>query len=233
MKIQWDKNDILEGIHNLIPVGVIGFFYLIAFHLLESRSVPVHIIQGKIDNLIPFCEYFIIPYLLWFLYVAVTVIYFACFNKNREEYKQLCVSLLAGMIVFLFISYIYPNGQNLRPALDGSNVFEILVMNLYQTDTSTNILPSLHVFHSVACCIALVRNDKVRQNRILTALTYILTISIVLSTMFLKQHSIIDVVMALTMNGVCFYLFYKDIVPGWNSHSAHIHSRHKRKGISL
>ena len=233
MKIQWNKNNIPEGIRNLIPVGVIGFFYLIAFQSLESRNVPVHIIQGKIDNLIPFCEYFIIPYLLWFLYVAVTVIYFACFNKNKEEYIQFCITLLTGMIVFLIISYIYPNGQNLRPDLDGNNIFELLVMNLYKTDTSTNILPSLHVFHSVACCIALVRNDKVRQNRILTALTYILTISIVLSTMFLKQHSIIDVVMALTMNGVCFYLFYKDIVPGWNSHSAHIHSRHKRKGISL
>lgn len=233
MNKQWKQKGCIESIRNLIPVGLVGFFYLPAFQLLENRSVPVHIIQGKIDNLIPFCEYFIIPYLLWFGYVAVTVIYFACINKSKEEYRQFCTTLLTGMIVFLIISYIYPNGQNLRPALDGSNIFERLVMNLYKTDTSTNILPSLHVFHSVSCCIALVRNDKIRQNRMVTAFIYILTIAIVLSTMFLKQHSIIDVVMALIMNGVCFYLFYKDIVPNFNRHPAHIHTRHKRKGISV
>ena len=233
MKLKWNNISIKDGVRNLMPVCIIGFFYLIAFNLLEQRSVPVHIIQGKLDTMIPFCEYFIIPYLLWFGYVAVTVIYFAVFNGNREEYKQLCFSLLSGMIVFLIISYIYPNGQNLRPALDGSNIFEKLVMNLYHTDTSTNILPSLHVFYSVVCCIALVKNEKVRSSKGITAFTYLLTFSIILSTMFLKQHSIIDVVMALTMNGVCFYLFYEDAASSLGRQSAHIKNRHKRKGIQL
>jgi len=222
-----------SSIQNLIPVCIIGFFYLIAFHLLETRNVPIHIIQGKIDNLIPFCEYFIVPYLLWFLYVTVTIIYFACFNKDKEEYKRLCFSLLSGMIVFLIISFIYPNGQNLRPDLTGQNIFERMVMNLYETDTSTNILPSLHVFYSVVCCIALVRNEKIKRSRMVTVFTYLLTISIILATMFLKQHSIIDVVMALTMNGVCFYLFYEDAVSTCEHLEPQNHRRHKRKGISL
>lgn len=222
-----------NGIKTLMPFCIVSIFYFIAFHMIEKRNVPVHIIQGKIDNLIPFCEYFIVPYLLWFVYVAVTVLYFACFNREKEEYKQLCFTLLSGMIAFLVISYFYPNGQNLRPALNGDNIFERLVMNLYATDTSTNILPSLHVFYSVACCIALVRNHRVKRNKAITIFTYILTISIVLATMFLKQHSIIDVVMALTMNGVCFYLFYENAVPSWKDSKSQIRSGHKRKGISL
>jgi len=222
-----------ESLKNLLPVCVIGVFYLIAFYMLENRNVPVHIIQGKIDNLIPFCEYFVIPYFLWFVYVAGTIIYFACFNHNKEEYKQLCFSLLSGMIVFLFISYVYPNGQNLRPDLAGQNIFEKMVMDLYQTDTATNILPSLHVFYSVVCCIALIRNDRIKGSRFMIVSTYLLTISIVLATMFLKQHSIIDVVMALTMNGVCYYLFYEDAVSPREWLYTHIHTKHKRKGISL
>ena len=222
-----------DKIHNLIPVFFVGSIYMISFFMIENRNVPIHIIQGKIDNLIPFCEYFIVPYLLWFVYVSATVIYFACFNENKEEYKRLCISLLTGMIVFIIISYIYPNGQNLRPVLNGDNIFERLVMNLYETDTSTNILPSLHVFHSVVCCISLVKNEKIRKNRILPIIIYILTISIILSTMFLKQHSIIDVVMALLMNGVCYHLFYKDAFPEWSRSSSSVTTRHKRKGIQL
>ena len=225
--------DLKTGISNLIPVCVVGFFYLMTFHYLEQRNVAVHIIQGKLDNLIPFCEYFIIPYLLWFGYVAFTVLYFAFLKKGKEEYKQLCFTLLSGMVAFIIISYIYPNGQNLRPVLDGNNLFEQLVMNLHQTDTPTNILPSLHVFHSVACCIALVKNDMIQKKKGITIFTYVLTISIVLSTMFLKQHSIIDVVMALTMNGVCYYLFYEDALPPLSVHRAYLKSKHKRKGISL
>lgn len=221
----------LKKLRNLIPVGCIGLIYLLAFFMLENRKVPVHIIQGKIDTMIPFCEYFIIPYFLWFAYVTVTVIYFACFNDKKEEYTKLCVSLLTGMIVFLIISYIYPNGHNLRPALTGENLFQKMVMNLYETDTSTNILPSLHVFYSVVCCIALVKNERIKKNKVITLFTYLLTISIVLSTMFLKQHSIIDVVMALLMNGVCFQLFYNEAYAIWNRHTVPVKTHHKRKGI--
>lgn len=220
-------------IRNLIPVFCVGILYLIAFFLLENRDVPVHIIQGKVDNLIPFCEYFIIPYLLWFFYVAATILYFACVNKNQEEYKQLCVNLLTGMIVFLVISFIYPNGQNLRPALSGGNIFRQMVIHLYETDTATNILPSLHVFYSTVCCIALVRNESIKKNRLLKMFIYVLTISIILSTMFLKQHSIIDVVMALLMNGICSQLSYNNSYSVWKIRSAHMRTRHKRKGIEL
>ena len=149
-----------DKIHNLIPVFFVGSIYMISFFMIENRNVPIHIIQGKIDNLIPFCEYFIVPYLLWFVYVSATVIFFACFNENKEEYKRLCISLLTGMIVFIIISYIYPNGQNLRPVLNGDNIFERLVMNLYETDTSTNILPSLHVFHSVVFHLLKMRKSE-------------------------------------------------------------------------
>lgn len=224
---------ILNRIRNLIPVVCVGILYLIAFFLLENREVPIHIIQTKLDNLIPFCEYFIIPYILWFFYVAATVVYFACLNDDREEYKRLCISLLTGMIVFLTISLIYPNGQNLRPSLTGENVFERLVMHLYAADTPTNILPSLHVFYSTVCCIALMRNERIKTSRRRRGLISALTVSIILSTMFLKQHSTIDVVMALLMNGTCYQLFYKNSDSRSVFRSVHLRTRQKRKGMGL
>ena len=42
-------------------------FYLCFFNYLEHRTgVQVHMLQMRADYKIPFCEYFILPYLLWF-----------------------------------------------------------------------------------------------------------------------------------------------------------------------
>ena len=41
-------------------------FYLKAFEWLEQNIVPRYIIHCKLDEMIPFCEAFIIPYVFWF-----------------------------------------------------------------------------------------------------------------------------------------------------------------------
>lgn len=48
-------------------------------------------------------------------------------------------TLGVGMTLFLIISFVYPNGQNLRPELTGEGPFIQAVQLLYQTDTPTNI----------------------------------------------------------------------------------------------
>lgn len=201
----------MNSIHKFrytLKIACIGIFYLLAFYLLENREGSIHVIQCGIDTVIPFCEYFIVPYLLWFLYVAVTGIYFLYWNDSEKELKEFFYTLLAGMIVFLLISYIYPNGQVLRPRITGDNIFKKLVLFIYQTDTPTNILPSLHVFYSVACGLAWTKSERWKDHKGFLAMIWMLTINIVLSTMFLKQHSFIDVAMALIMNGICYQTFY-------------------------
>ena len=105
-----------EKVKSTLLVVAFMVFYLVCFSYLENRTgVKIHYLQINLDYRIPFCEYFIIPYFLWFPYVAVTVLYFLYFNKTRGEFYQLAVSLGIGMTLFLLISYVFPNGQQLRP----------------------------------------------------------------------------------------------------------------------
>ena len=54
--------------HFLIVIPYL-IFYLLAFFYMENRpEIEIHIIHARIDDFIPFCEYFIIPYFLWFPY---------------------------------------------------------------------------------------------------------------------------------------------------------------------
>ena len=192
----------------LWELGGITAVYFLAFFLLEQRKGRVHIIGVSMDYAIPFCEYFIVPYLLWFPYIAACVVYF-CVKGKEGEYTRLLKSLVAGMVVFMLFSLLYPNGQELRPVLTGENLFQRMVMKLYETDTSTNIFPSLHVFNSVVCCIAVCRNLTGERFRLLRGGTLLLTILIVLATMFLKQHSVLDVLGALLLNMLCYRHFYE------------------------
>ena len=201
--------NLLKKYKHLWIIPIYGFFYLTAFRYLEQRTVQPHIIHMKIDDYIPFCEYFIVPYLLWFVFIAATVAYFSFFNDNKREYFQLIFTLGVGMTLFLVISYIYPNGQDLRPRLTGDSFFLILVKHLYAIDTPTNIRPRIHVFNSVACCTALLKNEKVKQYRSVCLSVLVLTVLIIMSTVFLKQHTLLDVIAAFTLNLVCFQMFYK------------------------
>ena len=82
----------------------------------------------------------------------------------------------------------------------------------------------MHVFNATASCIALYQNERCRKNKLFTVSQIILTISIVLSTMFLKQHSVADVMTALILNILCYQLFYR-VLPARKERLAEVLTR--------
>ena len=177
------KGDILNYLKkskHLWMIPVYGIFYMVSFMLVERSDVKIHIIHSLADDKIPFCPYFIIPYVMWYFFLIGTVVYFVLFCPGKKEYYQYIGTLAVGMTLFILVSYVYPNGQNLRPDLTGeSGIFISAVRFLYKIDTPTNIFPSIHVFNSVASCVALFQNERCRKNKVFTAAQTVLTVSII------------------------------------------------------
>ena len=148
----------------------------------------------------------------------MTIGYFFFFGEKSEFYR-LIILLFSGMTIFLIVSTVYPNGLQLRPeTFTRDNIFVDMVRQLYAVDTSTNVLPSIHVYNSLGAYIAISHCSKLKQYRWVQILTLLLTISIILSTMFLKQHSVIDVVAGFIMAGVLYLIVYKPVkIRGKNS----------------
>ena len=180
-------------------VFLYGFIYMPWFSWLEKHVTSNYfVIHSVFDDYIPFIEIFIIPYLLWFVYVSGTVLYF--FFTDKQGFYRICTLLITGMTLFLIICTIFPNGLNLRPSTFArDNIFVDLVRFIYRADTSTNVLPSLHVYNSIGCYIAIRNSQKLRQYKWVQNGSLVLTVSIVLSTMFLKQLSVVDVIAAIVM----------------------------------
>lgn len=195
-----------------IPITIYAVLYMICFAYLEKMNVHgYHLIHTVIDEKIPFCEFFVIPYLLWFPYMIGTVIYFIFWNPDKKECRLLSWNLMMGMTIFLLVSYLYPNGHDLRPVVfERSNVFVDMVKILYQKDTATNILPSIHVFNSLAIHMAIISSKSMKNKKGLCNASLILTILIIMSTMLLKQHSCVDVSLGCTMALAGYLFFYRE-----------------------
>ena len=182
--------------------------YIPWFLFLEKTVVTrYHLIHMNLDDYIPFNEIFVIPYFLWFVYIISTVIYFLFTEKS--DYYRLCTFLFTGMTIFLIISTIFPNGHHLRPVeFPRDNYLTSLVAGLYKKDTSTNIFPSIHVFNSLGAHIAIIRSERFQSKKWIRHGSLVLCISIILSTCFLKQHSVFDVITAFIMALILYILVY-------------------------
>lgn len=196
---------------HLLPLAIFLIFYLSVFVYVENRpDHHMHLLASQFDHLIPFCEIFVIPYIIWFFYITFGVLFFGIVERDRDQYYQLSTNLMIGMALFLLISLVWPNGHTLRPAvLPRDNVFTRLVVMIYSSDTSTNVFPSIHVFNTIAMHTAVSHSTTLKKHPWAVRFSGIIAVSIVLSTMFIKQHTVIDVVGAMGLNLVTWYLLYR------------------------
>jgi len=183
--------------------------YLICFYYLEKSVGSYKIIHLTIDDYIPFCEYFVIPYYLWFPYIIFVTAYFCI--ADRPGLPKLTAFLMIGMTVFLLTSFLYPNGQDLRPiSFERDNMFVDLVKAMYASDTPTNVLPSIHVLNTLGVQMAILNDSKLRSKRWVTVTTLTLSALIIMSTVFIKQHSMMDVILACILAVAMYALLYRE-----------------------
>ena len=177
------------------PIGFMALYFLLylsAFNFLETQiSMPrVLLVHCRLDDLIPFCKYAVIPYFAWFVWIPFTLFYLL-WRAPREDFWRLCLPLFTGMTLSLLFCAIVPNGTDLRPAyIYGNDIFTRTVRALWRTDTPTNVFPSIHVFNSVTLALAYHHCARLRGRKWLWVRVSadLLCVSIILSTMLLKKH---------------------------------------------
>ena len=79
----------------------------------------------------------------------------------------------------------------------------------YHADKSQNVFPSIHVYNSIGCALALILCPDFKQSKGIKIFASVSAIMITLSTMFIKQHSILDAVAAILLAIILYILIYK------------------------
>lgn len=170
--------------------------YLLSYLVLERIVDPSRAYwatQTALDSRILFCEWFIIPYCLWYpLLVAVGLyLLFRDSNSFRRYMRFLAVTFFLSALIW----FLVPNGQDLRPlAMPRDNFLSRWVSAIYAVDTNTNVFPSVHVVGSVAAAWAVWECRSLRKHPVLCWGVTLLAGLICISTLFIKQHAVLDVV---------------------------------------
>ena len=193
--------------HLLLLLGWV--FYFIMYALTErlipaDRCTAVHCFW---DDLIPFCEFFVVPYVFWYFLVAGSLLYFLLYDV--DSFKKLSVYILITQVIAMTVYVLLPSRQDLRPTeFPRDNIFTHMVQLLYAIDTNTGVCPSLHVGYSLG--IASVWLKKKDAHRWVKSSIVIAVILICMSVSFIKQHSVLDFFAAIPMCIFAEYLtFYR------------------------
>ena len=135
-------------------------------------------------------------------FVDPFTLFYLLWKAPRADFWRLCLPLFAGMTIALACYVILPTGLDLRPyRVYGSDLFAQAVRMLYATDTPLNVCPSIHVFNSVTLMMAYYRSRifETPGRRWMRPASAVLCVSIIASTVLLKQHSCIDVLLGILL----------------------------------
>lgn len=184
---------------------VFGILFLFLERLQPDRNY--YSVHCPLDDLIPFCEWALIPYLLWFVFLIGALAY--TFFFDIRAFRRMMHFVMVTYTITILIYSFFPTCQNLRPdTFMRDNFFTRFIAWFYLFDTNTNVCPSLHVIGSFAAMLGL-WDCKQFWDRGWKVAFALIALCISLSTVFMKQHSILDVLAALPVCALGWWIAYK------------------------
>ncbi len=196
--------------HLKLLLGWVGYFalYFLTENLIPAeRCTPVHCF---VDDLIPFCEFFLIPYVFWYALIVFSLLCFLLYDIDsfRKLQSYIIITQITAMIIYILL----PTRQDLRPEFfPRDNFLTDMTAFLYAFDTNTGVCPSLHCAYSFGIAsVWLRKKDAPRWLRYSIAVVCLI---ICISTTFIKQHSFLDFVAAIPVGLLAEYLVFYKIYP--------------------
>ncbi len=205
MKMRSISKFLQENRQILFFAGILPFHGI--FFLTERLPLTYTVVHCALDDVIPFLPVFVIPYIAWYGYITLPLIYL-CF-REKELFRKLCCVLIPGMAIANVLFVLFPTTVDFRPEALGDGLCLALCRWIYSCDRPVNVCPSLHCFEAVAIHLAVFRGTKFSSRWSLRIASGVLVALICTATMCIKQHSVIDAVLGIAMAFVLFAIVNK------------------------
>ncbi len=180
--------------HLLLLSGWVVYFLL---YFLTENLIPAencHPVWCKLDDIIPFNEWFVLFYVGWYVLIVISLGYFLLYSVESFKGLQTYIMITQGIAMVCYI--LYPTRQDLRPETFERDNFLTWIMGIiYQFDTNTGVCPSLHVAYSIGIASAWLKEKSATWYVKLIVTVFV--IGVCLSVAFTKQHSVVDIFAAI------------------------------------
>ena len=191
---------------NIVPLMLM--FLIPIIHLfygyLNNANRGVRSLETEFDRAIPFMKSFIIPYIMWYPFILMVLVYL-CY-KHRTTYYKILSTLVLGML-FCYAVYFFYQTTVPRPTLTDTDLLTKLVKFIYNRDNPFNCFPSIHVLSSYLMMKGIKQSGS--SNLIVNNTIYTIGILIILSTLFVKQHVVYDGIVAIILAELLYKLVDK------------------------
>lgn len=190
-----------DPVKNIFKTKVLPLSWVLSIPLLgviyselNTPSRGIHSLVTDLDRSIPFVKGFILPYVGWEFFLFLTLIYYSL--KDQETYRKTLLAINIGMILSYVIYFFYQTTVP-RPLLAGTDGLTQMVRFVYQYDAPFNCFPSIHTLTSYLLIRGIQGSSaKGFWNRLVIIGG---AASIILSTLLVKQHVLLDVVGAMAL----------------------------------
>ena len=175
--------------------------YLIA----KLTPIEINVVGNTIDEKIPFIPQFIYAYISW--YIMLFLVPYIFYKKSPKSFNKYYITTFSCITIGLFIYFFYPTIMY-RADIEFNSISEYLVNIIYKMDT-----PALNCCPSMDCVISFIfiyvslteKNLNIKYKVLLT----IWSLLVIVSTLFVKQHVIVDVISAFILSLVVFIIVTK------------------------
>jgi len=176
-------------------------FQSLTYLIVKQFQTNPHVLGSFLDDKIIFIPQFVYFYIFWYFLLFYVPFYLIKTDKFYTYFKSNITSIIIACIIFI----IYPT-TIIRDTVITSNISTYLVNLIYKIDTPVlNCLPSIHCILSFLFIFSVMKEKKSFNK-------YFIIISstlVILSTVFIKQHVIIDIVLAFFISYIVFKIFDK------------------------
>ena len=182
--------------------------YLVWFFAMEKiPNRNYHIVYSKLDDYIPFYKPAILMYSSWFLMLVVPFVYLLK-RKSYDNLYNIIIPMFLAMYISLIIYVIYPTALDIRVTdITGNDICSWIIRKIQGIDAPNNVCPSIHV--STTVIIYNQFRKILKDNKKSKAFFLLWSVGICISTMLVKQHSIIDVVCGIILAHAILFVFNK------------------------
>ena len=184
-----------ERSKKIILLLTIIALYFGVYRLVQTMNpVGINLAIG-LDRYIPFIPEFAVIYLL---HIPMIIFVFALYWNDYKAYRSMSLMLMAVILISITIYSAFQT-EVLRPIVVSTDFFTRLTSTIYKYDMPNNSFPSLHVSLTATMSTFVYEKDT-----IVGMFLIFVTFLIILSTVFIKQHVILDIIGGLMLAFVIF-----------------------------
>lgn len=189
----------------LISTGSIFIINAFIYFFIKLFITEYNLIGSTLDNYIPFIPSFIYFYMMWYPFEIFSLYYI--YKKDKKNYIKTLGVLIISLIIMYLIFIIYPTMVD-RPEVNSFNSLTTLLLYVaFKSDTPVNCFPSGHCIICFVMIFSFLKSENITLKN--KTIFIIINILIILSTLFVKQHVIYDVIGSFILTITSFYLIYK------------------------